>query len=84
MPELILSFPDQSKSFSEGVEFGRLLEKIERGDDVIMNNGFPVRLVNVSILRKLCELNNYIPSFGEQFDEEWIYFIGMKKTTSCN
>lgn len=30
---LLIKFPDQSQSFTYGVEFGRLLEKIERGDE---------------------------------------------------
>lgn len=30
---MILKFPDQSESFTYGVEYGRLLEKIERGDE---------------------------------------------------
>ncbi len=41
---LLISFPDQSQSFTYGVEFGRLLERIERGDEYIENNGFPVRV----------------------------------------
>jgi hypothetical protein len=42
--KILINFPDPSKSFTYGVEFGRLLEKIERGDEVIKNNGFPVKV----------------------------------------
>ena len=49
--KLLVSFSDQSKSFTYGVEFGRLLEKIERGDKNITNNGFPIRIENVQLLK---------------------------------
>jgi len=32
----MISFPDQSKAFTYGVEYGRILEKMERGDEVVM------------------------------------------------
>ena len=42
--ELLISFPDQSQSFSFGVEYGRLLQQMQDGKDVVMNHGFPVRV----------------------------------------
>ena len=42
--KLLVSFPDQSTSFTYGVEYGRLLEKIERGDNVITNSTQPIYL----------------------------------------
>jgi len=81
---LLIKFPDQSESFTYGVEFGRLLEKIERGDEVIKNNGFPIRLENKFLLKITCEKYGYIPSFGNIHFGEWIDFIGIKKTSSNN
>lgn len=77
--KLLIKFPDQSTSFTYGVEFGRLLEKIERGDDVIMNNGFPVRIENVSLLKETCQKFGYVPLFGKKYFDEWINFTGIKE-----
>lgn len=81
---LLISFPDQSESFTYGVEFGRLLEKIERGDEVIKNNGFPVRIENRELLETACSLNGYIANFGKPYMNGWVDFIGIKKTMSQN
>ncbi len=81
---LLIKFPDQSASFAYGVEFGRLLERIERGDEVIKNNGFPIRLENKALLKITCEKYGYIPSFGKLHFGEWIEFLGIKKTVSEN
>ena len=81
---LLIKFPDPSASFTYGVEFGRLLEKIERGDEVVKNNGFPVRIENKQLLVDTCKAYGYIASFGEEYYNEWIEFIGIKKTTSEN
>lgn len=82
--KLIISFPDQSKSFTYGVEFGRLLEKIERGDEVVMNNGFPIRIENKELIKKTCKKFGYIPTFGNEYYEEWVEFLGLRKTTLDN
>lgn len=81
---LLISFPDQSQSFTYGVEFGRLLEKIERGDEVIKNNGFPVRVENMDVLKSTCETYGYISNFGEPYMDGWVDFLGIKKTSSEN
>jgi len=81
---LLISFPDQSQSFTYGVEYGRLLEKIERGDDVVKNNGFPVREENVELLKRTCESYGYIANFSKPYMGGWVDFIGIKKTTSKN
>ena len=77
--KLVISFPDQSTSFCYGVEYGRLLEKIERGDDIIMNNGFPVRIENVDLLKTTCIKYGYTPIFGKKYYNEWIEFLGIKE-----
>jgi len=76
---LLVKFPDQSQSFSYGVEYGRILEKIERGDKIVMNNGFPVRIENVQLIKDTCSKYNYIPMFGNTYYNEWIEFIGIKQ-----
>jgi len=81
---LLIKFPDQSQSFTYGVEFGRLLEKIERGDETITNNGFPIRVENCSVLALCCSLHGYIPLFGDPYMDGWVDFLGIKKTTSNN
>lgn len=81
---LLIKFPDQSESFAYGVEFCRLLEKIERGDDVIQNNGFPIRVENLGVISIACTMNGYIPSFSDPYMDGWVDFIGIKKTMSEN
>jgi len=82
--KLLISFPDSSKSFTYGVEFGRLLQKIEQGDDVIMNNGFPIRIENKELIENTCKAYGYIPTFGTIHYDEWIEFLGIKKTSNDN
>lgn len=81
---LLIKFPDQSKSFTYGVELGRLLEKIERGDDTIQNNGFPVRVENCSVLTLACSLHGYTATFSKPYLGGWVDFLGIKRTTSNN
>lgn len=81
---LLLRFPNQSDSFTHGVEFGRLLEKIERGDESIHNNGFPIRIENQSLLKETCTLYGYIPVFSEPYLDGWIDFLGVKNTINNN
>ena len=84
MAELIISFPDQSASFAYGVEYGRLLEKMERGDNIVMNNGFPVRLENRELIINTCLELGYVPTFGRTYFDEWVEFTGIKKLSNDN
>jgi hypothetical protein len=77
---LIIKFTDQSSSFTYGVEFGRLLEKIERGDNIVMNNGFPVRYENIEVIKLACNEYGYTPLFNDRLFDGWVGFIGIKKT----
>jgi len=83
MQNLIIPFTDQSPSFTHGVEFGRLLEKMERGDEAIKNNGFPVRVENREVIICACARYGYIASFGQE-DNGWVEFLGIKKSTHLN
>lgn len=82
--ELIIKFTDESESFCNGVEFGRLLEKMQRGDEDISNCNFPVKIKNKSIIEKTCAEYGYIPSFGAISFGEWVEFIGIKKSFTLN
>ena len=82
--DLIIVFPDQSKSFTYGVEYGRILQQMESGVDVVMNSGFPVRLENVELIKTTCQALGYVPSFWKIYFEEWIEFIGIKRKSTNN
>lgn len=82
--KLLVSFPDSSQSFTYGVEYGRLLQKMQDGNDVIENEGFPVRVENVKVLKDTCKAYGYIPTFGKVYWGEWTEFIGIKKTSTDN
>ncbi|MGJ1420421.1 hypothetical protein ACR79T_12410 [Sphingobacterium spiritivorum] len=77
MNKLIISFSDQSQSFTYGVEFGRLLERFQNGIDPITNNGFPVRMENKEVSIQTCRHHGYLPVFGVEKDG-YIEFIAMK------
>jgi len=77
---IILSFTDQSKSFTYGVEYGRLLERFEKGVEVIENNNFPVSIENKEMLRNTCKAFDYTPVFGDNYYNEWIEFRAIKNS----
>ncbi len=82
--KLKIAFPDPSQSFTYGVEYGRLLEKIERGDTDVHNNGFPVRIENKELLKNTCDEYGYIAIFGKEYYDEWIEFKGLRFSGSNN
>jgi hypothetical protein len=84
MNQLLVKFPDASESFTYGVEYGRLLQKMEQGDNVVMNNGFPVRLENKKLIEDTCKSLGYIPTFGMVHYDEWIEFLAIKKLSNDN
>jgi len=61
---LIVAFTDSSASFTNGVEFGRMLARMENGDTVVENQGFPIHPENADVLRQACATYGYVPSFG--------------------
>lgn len=81
---IMVQFSNQQPAYAHGVEYGRLLERMERGDLIISNNGFPVRVENVDNLRNTCEKYGYIASFGMVHYNEWVDFTGVKKVASAN
>lgn len=76
--ELIIRFSDQSNSFTYGVEFGRLLNKMENLESPVENNGFPIREENRSVLIQACKAYNYTPIFSTCQVEGWLNFIAIK------
>lgn len=83
--KLAIGFDDNINiSFSHGVEFGRILHKLEIGEDKVDNNGFPVRIENINVYKKACKHYNYTPIFGEEYYNEWVDFIAIKNATTLN
>ena len=80
--KLIIRFPNQSTSFTYGVEFGRLLEKMERSENIIMNNGFPVRIENKELIKDSCNHYGYTALFGQEYEHEWVEFVGIKRNNN--
>lgn len=80
----LISFPDQSASFTYGVEYGRILQQLQQGNNVVDNHGFPVRLENKVLIENTCKEFGYIPTFGKVHFDEWIDFMGLKKSNNDN
>jgi hypothetical protein len=76
--KLIIKFTDTSNSFTAGVEYGRLLERFEKGIEVIDNNGFPIHLSNKDVIILTCNYFGYAPIFGDNYYNEWIDFKAIK------
>lgn len=82
--ELFIRFPDQSNSFTYGVEYGRLSDRMERGELVVTNNGFPVRVENIELLKETCKKYGYTYSIGNSYYGEWVEFSAFKIQSSIN
>lgn len=78
--ELLIKFTDESNSFTLGCEYGRLLEKFEKGEAIVENNGFPIHIKNKEVILSTCKNFNYTPIFGNIFYDEWIEFKAIKIT----
>jgi hypothetical protein len=76
--EPFISFPDQSASFTYGVEYGRLLQKFEQGDNVVTNNGLPIREENLALLKTTAEKYGYIVAHSTFDFEGWVNFRAIK------
>lgn len=82
--EIFIKFENQSQDFCLGVEYGRILQKIQDNNDFVTNDGFPIRLENVKVIKTTCEKYNYIPFFGMKYYNEWIDFIAFKNNNLNN
>jgi len=81
---LLIKFPDKSQSFCNGVEFGRILEKMERGDEHVTNNGFPMREDNIEVVKQAARQYGYLATFSEPYLEGWVNLFIIKKITTEN
>lgn len=79
MNKLLIRFTDQSESYTHGVEFGRILAKMEMGVNLVSNSGFPIREENKLVVIDACNSYDYIPKFANSEVEGWIYFTATKK-----
>lgn len=75
---LVIKFNDKSSSFVNGYEAGLLAEKMNMGLSVVNNNGFPVHIKNMEVIKDICKYYNYIPIFGQTYFDEWIAFSAHK------
>lgn len=82
--KLFISFPDQSQSFCTGVEYGRLYDRMMKGEIAVTNDGFPVRIENKKLLISTCEKLGYAYLFGPEYFGEWVEFSAFKKQSSYN
>lgn len=82
--ELKIKFYDSSPSFVYGVEYGRLLERFEKGLEVITNNGFPVRIENIDLLKDTCETYGYCFVTNKTSIDGWVDFTAIKNKSTDN
>jgi len=75
---LLIKFTDTSNSFTLGCEYGRLLERFEKGIEIIDNNGLPIHLANKDVFIYTCNEFGYMPFFGDIYYEEWVDFKAIK------
>lgn len=82
--KLLVSLSDKTTEFIHGMEVGIIMEKMKRGDNPVMNEGFPIRTLNSSVLIKMCEGYGYTPVFGQEHFYEWTEFMAVKNVASSN
>lgn len=80
--KLLISFPDQSQSFTYGVEYGRLLERFEKGIPIINNNGLPIRIENFELIKTTCKVFGYVFVSFECGVDGWIDFEAIKRSSN--
>jgi len=72
---LTIRFDDQSISYAHGVEFGRMLAKMESKMPVVSNGLFPVREENLNVLISACKEYGYEYSQTRSLVDGWIEFV---------
>lgn len=82
--KLLVSLSDKSEDFIHGMELGIIMEKMKKGDNPVMNEGFPVRTLNTSAIRRMCAGYGYTPVFGQDHNEEWTEFMAIKNISYTN
>lgn len=84
MQELLIKFTDQSESFTNGVEFGKLLFMMQLNLYRVANDGFPIHTDNIDVLKEACNIYGYVPYFNECEVPGWTYFFAVKNLASGN
>lgn len=74
-------FSDQSESFINGIEYGRILQKMQDGLPIVDNDGIPIHEQNYDIIRRAAEYYGYNASFQKLAIDGW---IGFKATKGIN
>ena len=80
---------DPTRAFAHGVQFGRILEKLEASQPIVTNNGQPVYAVLIEMLRTACNQLGYVPSFSVFFKdgqvvEGMLTFSAIKHQSTIN
>lgn len=82
--KLLISLSEKSEDYIHGMELGRLMEKMERGDECVLNNGFPIRNENVAAAKKISIANGYTPIVGDEDYSGWTEFMAIRNTATKN
>jgi len=82
--KLAVKFTDDSPSFVNGLEVGRIYAKMEQGIQHVDNVGFPVHAQNKQVLINFCDYFGYTPLFGSDDFPGWIEFFAIKNVTFKN
>jgi hypothetical protein len=82
--KLILSLSEKTPDFIEGMEVGRIYERMSKKEDPVTNDGFPIHICNKDVVMRLCKALGYVPLFGEEHFGEWIEFMGIRSVTGNN
>lgn len=81
--KLLISLSDKTEDFIHGMEFGRIWERMCKGDNPVMNDGFPLRMENKNVAIRACKSYGYTPVFGDE-ENGWIPFMAVKNVSSLN
>lgn len=79
--ELIVSFVDQSPSYTYGFEAGMIWTKLECNAPHIEAT---IHRTNVEMIKKLCNIAGYFFDIKGYKDTEYAYVFAIKKTLSNN
>lgn len=76
--KLIIRFTDKSESFTNGVEFGRILRMMEAGEPVVSNYKFPIHSDNENVIIQACAEYGYTPTIAPCKFGGWVNFSAIK------
>jgi len=82
--ELVIKFPDKSQSFTNGVEFGRILQQMEEQKMIVSNSAFPLHKENERVVRDAAKVYGYRVTFIGEHYGEWINFFAIRESVFGN